>query len=292
MTLLDVGCGWGGALELARREVRRQRHRNHAEPQPVSNGQLGAWPNLARQRDRRDAAAGLGKSSTTPSTASCPSAPSRPSRRIATRRSSSRPTAILPDDGRMLLHTILAHTQSSSATNGIKLTVSDPAVHASSSARHDLPRRRDAPAIEDIHELARRLGPAPCRTAAAALRSHASTCGPEYLAKANKDEAIPRAPPDAEVSLTTDTCILTGCADFFRRGITNFDFTLVVPCFPRRPCNRRSLGASELAAFASRFFSASTSKSAGGHDKSRPSRASTSSSVMASRAVPLAVARG
>ena len=64
---------------------------------------------------------------------------------------------------------------------------------------------------------------------------------------------------------------LTGCADFFRRGITNVgQFTLVK-------------GASGRQAFASRFFSALTSKSAGGQDKSSPSSASISSSVMASR---------
>ena len=35
MTLLDIGCGWGAALERGDREVRRQRHRHHAQSQPI-----------------------------------------------------------------------------------------------------------------------------------------------------------------------------------------------------------------------------------------------------------------
>ena len=35
MTLLDVGCGWGGAVGPRGGEVRRQRHRHHAQPKSL-----------------------------------------------------------------------------------------------------------------------------------------------------------------------------------------------------------------------------------------------------------------
>jgi hypothetical protein len=59
MTLLDIGCGWGGALARARK-IRRQRDRNHPQPQPVriQHGQVGDDPDEAQ---RRGAAAGLGR---------------------------------------------------------------------------------------------------------------------------------------------------------------------------------------------------------------------------------------
>lgn len=35
MTLLDVGCGWGGSARSGRGEVRRQCHRPHAQPESL-----------------------------------------------------------------------------------------------------------------------------------------------------------------------------------------------------------------------------------------------------------------
>jgi len=64
MTLLDTGCGWGGALELAPAALRRQRHRHHVEPQParVDHGPAGEGADEVRSR--------AGRSSTSRSTAS------------------------------------------------------------------------------------------------------------------------------------------------------------------------------------------------------------------------------
>ena len=95
MTLLDIGCGWGGALVPGGREVRRQRHRHHAEPQPlrVQQGQAGQDPD-ATHTSRSGCRAG--KSSTTRSTGSSPSAPSTRSRWSVSRRSSIAPTTSFP----------------------------------------------------------------------------------------------------------------------------------------------------------------------------------------------------
>ena len=60
--------------------------------------------------------------------------------------------SILPDDGRMLLHTILAHTQKFFRDNGIKLTISDLKFMRFIGAEI-FPGGR-LPAVEDIEKLA------------------------------------------------------------------------------------------------------------------------------------------
>ena len=79
---------------------------------------------------------------------------------------------ILPDDGRMLLHTILAHTQKFFRDNGIKLTISDLKFMQFIGNR-DLPRRPSCRGRG--HRGARRglrLHPGAHPSAAAALRAH------------------------------------------------------------------------------------------------------------------------
>ena len=124
MTLLDVGCGWGGALRRAVEKfdvnvIGITLSRNQCE---YSRKLLARHPDRAH---RRGAAAGLGGVRRPVDRIVSASARSRRSRPSATRLFFEKAYDILPDDGRMLLHTILAHTQKFFRDNGIKLTISD-----------------------------------------------------------------------------------------------------------------------------------------------------------------------
>ncbi len=131
---------------------------------------------------------------------------------------------ILPADGRMLLHTILAHTQKFFRDNGIKLTISRPEVHAVHRYR-DLPRwaaarRRGHRGSSPPGRASRWSAP----TCSGRTTPAPSTCGrPTW--KPSSDEAIALTSPEVYERYMH---YLTGCADFFRRGITNVgQFTLV-----------------------------------------------------------------
>ena len=130
---------------------------------------------------------------------------------------------MLPDDGRMFLHTILAHTQKFFRDNGIKVTISDLKFMRFIEAEI-FPGGR-LPAVEDIEKLAADSGFELKRTHL--LRPHyARTLDmwAENLEK-NRDEAI--AVTSQEV-YDRYMKYLIGCADFFHRGITNVgQFTLV-----------------------------------------------------------------
>ena len=130
---------------------------------------------------------------------------------------------ILPDDGRMLLHTILAHTQKFFRDNGIKLTISD--LKFMQLHRDEIFPGGRLPAVEDIEKLAADSGFTLERTHL--LQPHyARTLDmwAENLEK-RRDEAI--AVSSQEV-YDRYMKYLTGCADFFHRGITNVgQFTLV-----------------------------------------------------------------
>ena len=130
---------------------------------------------------------------------------------------------ILPSDGRMLLHTILAHTQKFFRDNGIKLTISD-LKFMQFIGTEIFPGGR-LPAVEDIEVLAEGSGFTLERTHL--LQQHyARTLDmwAENLVGA-KDEAIAITSPEVYDRYMK---YLVGCADFFRRGITNIgQFTLV-----------------------------------------------------------------
>ncbi|WP_264001194.1 class I SAM-dependent methyltransferase, partial [Mycolicibacterium gadium] len=114
---------------------------------------------------------------------------------------------LLPDDGRMLLHTILAHTQKFFRDNGIKVTISDLKF------------------MKFIEQLALDSGFTLERIHL--LQHHYARTLDMWAAKlvANRDEAV--AITSTEI-YDRYMKYLTGCADFFRRGITNIgQFTLV-----------------------------------------------------------------
>lgn len=132
--------------------------------------------------------------------------------------------SILPENGgRMLLHTILAHTQQFFRENGIKLTISD--LKFMKFIGEEIFPGGQLPAVEDIEKLAADSGFTLERTHL--LQPHYARTLDMWAAnlEAAKDEAI--AMQGQEV-YDRYMKYLTGCADFFRRGITNIgQFTLV-----------------------------------------------------------------
>jgi cyclopropane-fatty-acyl-phospholipid synthase len=131
--------------------------------------------------------------------------------------------SILPADGRMLLHTILAHTQKFFRDNGIKLTISD--LKFMQFIGTEIFPGGQLPAVEDIEALAAGSGFTLERTHP--LQPHYAKTLDLWAANlaANKEKAS--AITSVEI-YDRYMRYLTGCADFFRRGITNVgQFTLV-----------------------------------------------------------------
>jgi cyclopropane-fatty-acyl-phospholipid synthase len=220
MTLLDVGCGWGGALELAvqkydvnvigitlsknqseyarRRLAKLDTHRS-------IEVRLQGWEEFDEPVDRIVSIGAF--------------------EAFKVERYPlffEKAHNLLPDDGRMLLHTILAHTQKFFRENGIKLTISD-LKFMQFIGTEIFPGGR-LPAVEDIEQLAADSGFTLERTHL--LQQHYARTLDMWAAKlvANREEAV--AITSQEV-YDRYMKYLTGCADFFRRGITNIgQFTL------------------------------------------------------------------
>jgi cyclopropane-fatty-acyl-phospholipid synthase len=221
MTLLDVGCGWGGAMELAvqkydvnvigitlskaQSEFARQRLANVDTDRSIEV-RLQGWEEFDQPVDRIVSIGAF--------------------EAFKVERYPlffERAYSILPDDGRMLLHTILAHPQKFFHENNIKLTISD--LKFMQFIGNEIFPGGRLPAVGDIEALAAGSGFTLERVHL--LRPHYARTLDMWAEKlaANKDEAI--ALTDQE---TYDRYMkyLTGCADFFRRGVTNIgQFTLV-----------------------------------------------------------------
>ena len=221
MTLLDVGCGWGGALEVAVRdydvnvigitlskaqsEYARQRLAKLDTDRSVEV-RLQGWEEFDEPVDRIVSIGAFEafKAERYP-------------------LFFERAYSILPADGRMLLHTILAHTQKFFRDNGIKLTISD--LKFMRFIGTEIFPGGQLPAVEDIEQLAADSGFALERIHL--LQPHYARTLDMWAANlaANRDEAV-----SITDQQTYDRYMryLTGCADFFRRGITNVgQFTLV-----------------------------------------------------------------
>ncbi|CAN5336727.1 cyclopropane mycolic acid synthase family methyltransferase [soil metagenome] len=221
MTLLDIGCGWGGALERAvtefdvnvigitlskaQSEWARQRLAKIETDRSVEI-RLQGWEEFTQPVDRIVSIGAF--------------------EAFKVERYPlffERAYSILPSDGVMLLHTILAHTQKFFRENGIKLTLSD-LKFMKFIVDEIFPGGR-LPAVEDIEKLATDSGFTLTRTHL--LQPHYARTLDMWAAnlEAAKDEAI--AMQGQEV-YDRYMKYLTGCADFFRRGITNIgQFTLV-----------------------------------------------------------------
>jgi cyclopropane-fatty-acyl-phospholipid synthase len=221
MTLLDVGCGWGGALELAvqkydvnvigitlsknQSEFARQRLAKLDTNRSIEV-RLQGWEEFEQPVDRIVSIGAFEafKAERYP-------------------LFFEKAYSLLPSDGRMLLHTILAHTQKFFRDNGIKLTISD--LKFMQFIGTEIFPGGQLPAVEDIEQLAQDSGFTLERVHL--LREHYARTLDMWAANllANHDEAIAITSPEIYDRYMK---YLTGCADFFRRGITNIgQFTLV-----------------------------------------------------------------
>ncbi|MCW2589419.1 MAG: umaA [Mycobacterium sp.] len=221
MTLLDVGCGWGGALRraverfdvnvigitLSRNQCEYSRALLASVPSSrTAEVRLQGWEEFDEPVDRIVSIGAFEafKAERYPAFF-------------------AKAYDILPADGRMLLHTILAHTQKFFRDNGIKLTISD--LKFMRFIGKEIFPGGQLPAVEDIEELAAGSGFTLERTHL--LRPHYARTLDMWAAnlEANRAEAIELTTPEVYDRYMH---YLTGCADFFRRGITNVgQFTLV-----------------------------------------------------------------
>ncbi|MBA0046065.1 cyclopropane mycolic acid synthase family methyltransferase [Mycobacteroides sp. LB1] len=223
MTLLDIGCGWGACLDRAMRkfdvnvvgitlsknqsEYSRKRLAKVAEETGrTADIRMQGWEEFSDKVDRivTIGAFEAFKQERYP---------------IFFERAYD----ILPNDGRMLLHTILAHTQQFFRENGIPLTISD--LKFMQFIGKEIFPGGQLPAVEDIEKLAAGSGFTLNRVHL--LQPHyAKTLDiwAENLEQ-RREEAIK---VQSEEVYDRFMKYLTGCADFFRRGITNVgQFTLV-----------------------------------------------------------------
>jgi cyclopropane-fatty-acyl-phospholipid synthase len=221
MTLLDVGCGWGGALALAVEKYdvnvigitlsKNQSEYTRARLAKIPTSRkvevrLQGWEEFDEPVDRIVSIGAFEafKQERYPAFF-------------------ERAYSVLPDGGRMLLHTILAHTQEFFRENGIKLTISD--LKFMKFIGDVIFPGGQLPAVEDIEKLADGSGFTLERTHL--LRPHYARTLDMWAAnlEANKDQAIAIT---SEEIYERYMKYLTGCADFFHRGITNIgQFTLV-----------------------------------------------------------------
>ena len=221
MTLLDIGCGWGGCLERA--------------VQNFDVNVIGITLSRAQSEFARDRLAKLDTDRKIEIRMQGWEEFNEPVDRIVSIGAFEafkaeryplffeRAYNILPSDGRMLLHTILAHTQKFFRDNGIKLTLSD--LKFMKFIGTEIFPGGQLPAVEDIEKLAADSGFTLERIQL--LQQHYARTLDMWSAnlEAKRDEAI--ALMD-EATYDKYMKYLTGCADMFRRGITNVgQFTLV-----------------------------------------------------------------
>lgn len=221
MTLLDIGCGWGGCLERA--------------VEKFDVNVIGITLSRAQSEYARERLAKLDTDRSIEIRMQGWEEFDEPVDRIVSIGAFEafkaeryplffeRAYNILPSDGRMLLHTILAHTQKFFRDNGIKLTLSD--LKFMKFIGTEIFPGGQLPAVEDIEKLAADSGFTLERIHL--LQQHYARTLDMWSAnlEAKRDEAV--ALMD-EATYDKYQKYLTGCADFFRRGITNIgQFTLV-----------------------------------------------------------------
>jgi len=221
MTLLDIGCGWGGALvravekydvnvigiTLSRNQFEYSKAKLAKIPTERSvEVRLQGWEEFTDKVDRivTIGAFEAFKAERYP---------------VFFQRAYD----ILPDDGRMLLHTILGHTMTQFRERGIQVTMSD--LRFMKFIGDVIFPGGQLPAQEDLFELAAGSG---------FTIERAQLLGPHYERtlgiwaanlEANKDKAIAI---QSEEIYERYMHYLTGCEDFFRKGICNVgQFTCV-----------------------------------------------------------------
>ena len=220
MTLLDIGCGWGGGLQravecydvnvigitLSRNQCEYSKARLAKIPTERNvEVRLQGWEEFEDEVDR---------------IVSIGAFEAFKKERYAT--FFERVHAILPPDGRMLLHTILAGTSRDLQKHGIKVTMRD--LRFMQFIGREIFPGGQIPAQDDVVEYSQAAGFGLERIQL--LRPHYARTLDMWADNliANGDRAIA---VQSEEVYDRYLRYLTGCADFFRRGITNVgQFTL------------------------------------------------------------------
>ncbi len=220
MTLLDVGCGWGAlmaraierydvnviGLTLSRNQYEYSKAKLAKVPtQRNVEVRLQGWEEF---EDKVDRIVTIGAFEAF--------------KRVRYSAFFDQACDILPDDGRMLLHTILAHTQRFFHENGIALTISD--LKFMQFIGKEIFPGGELPAKEDIVGLSHEAG---------FSVEKIQLLQPHYARTLDMWAANLASAREPAIAITSDEVYerymryLTGCADFFRRGITNVgQFTL------------------------------------------------------------------
>jgi cyclopropane-fatty-acyl-phospholipid synthase len=221
MTLLDIGCGWGGALQraiekfdvnvigitLSRNQSEYSRARLAKIPTERNvEVRLQGWEEFDEKVDRivTIGAFEAFKSERYPAFF-------------------QRAYEILPDDGRMLLHTILGHKQKYFQDNDIAVTMSD--LKFMRFIGTEIFPGGQLPAVEDILELSE---------ASKFTVDRVHLLRPHYARTLDMWAENLQASRDRAIEIQSEEVYdrymkyLTGCADFFRRDISNIgQFTLI-----------------------------------------------------------------
>jgi cyclopropane-fatty-acyl-phospholipid synthase len=221
MTVLDVGCGWGGALTRAIEMFdvnvigitlsRNQFEYSKAKLGGISTQRsvdvrLQGWEEFDDKVDR---------------IVSIGAFEAFKMERYAA--FFERSYDVLPDDGRMLLHTILTYTQKQMHERGVTLTMSD--VRFMRFIGTEIFPGGQLPAQEDIFKFAQAAGFSVEKVQL--LREHYARTLNLWAAnlEANKEKAIAI---QSEEVYERYMHYLTGCENFFLKGISNVgQFTLV-----------------------------------------------------------------
>ncbi|KBZ68382.1 hypothetical protein K875_00930 [Mycobacterium [tuberculosis] TKK-01-0051] len=221
MTLLDIGCGWGGALKraiekydvnvigitLSRNQFEYSKKKLAGLPTDRNiEVRLQGWEEF---EDKVDRIVTIGAFEA-----------------FKLERYPAffeRAYDILPDDGRMLLHTILTYTQKQQHERGVALTMRD--LRFAQFIGKEIFPGGQLPAQEDIFKFGEAAGFSVERVHL--LQMHYARTLNIWAAnlEANKEQAI--ALQSQEV-YDRYMHYLTGCENFFRRGVTNVgQFTMV-----------------------------------------------------------------
>jgi cyclopropane-fatty-acyl-phospholipid synthase len=220
MTLLDIGCGWGGALQraigkfdvnvigitLSRNQFEYSKAKLASIPTERNvEVRLQGWEEF---EDKVDRIVTIGAFEA-----------------FKMERYAAffeRSYSILPDDGRMLLHTILTYTQKQMHERGVALMMSD--VRFMRFIGTVIFPGGQLPAQEDIFKFAEAAGFSVEKVQL--LREHYERTLNIWAAnlEANKEKAIAI---QSEKVYDRYMHYLTGCENFFRKGISNVgQFTL------------------------------------------------------------------
>jgi cyclopropane-fatty-acyl-phospholipid synthase len=220
MTLLDIGCGWGGAMQRAIQKfdvnvIGITLSRNQFEYSKTKLASIPTERNVEVRlqgweefEDKVDRIVTIGAFEAF-----------KMERYAAFFERSYR---ILPDDGRMLLHTILMYTQKQMHERGVSLTMRD--VRFARFIGTEIFPGGQLPAQEDIFKFAQDAGFSVEKVQL--LQEHYARTLNMWAAnlEANKDNAIAL---QSEEVYDRYLHYLTGCENFFRKGTTNVgQFTL------------------------------------------------------------------